>query len=518
MCGIIAVFCKTPLKNDSKLEKIKKGYETLKSRGPDSGNFTNEDGNILGFHRLCINDMSSSGDQPMIYKNTKLMCNGEIYNHKQLEKQFNIKCTSTSDCEIILKLFLKIGFEKTVSLLDGVFAIVITQGDMVYMARDRIGVRPLFSGTTEDGDLAVASVAKALHGFCKDIKQVVPGIIIIDKKTREIDYKTYGFTRTPVIDPEVDLRLSLTDAVKKRLLTDRPIGCLLSGGLDSSLVASLLCKLMNPSDVRTYSIGMKGSSDLKYAKNVADYLGTTHTEVIFTPEEGLAVIPEVIEALESYDITTIRASIPMFLLSKYIKENTKDRVIFSGEGSDELLCGYLYFHFSPTPQDLEKESRRLVNDLYKYDVLRADRTVSVHGLELRVPFLDTEFVQLAMSMKGTQKMPINNYEKFILRSAFKGKYLPDNILWRRKCAFSDGVSPTHKSWFEIIQDYADTQVSDDKFKNSSYMSKESLLYKQIFDKYFPNYQPIIEMWMPKWTNAKDPSARVFYNGNDKDQM
>lgn len=506
MCGIIAVFSEGRSKV---LSEILESYCLLESRGPDYGNFVVDNKSIIGFQRLCINDMSSKGNQPMESDNgVKLVCNGEIYNHKSLQKEFNIECKSSSDCEVLLKLYEKIGFEEMVKRIDGVFALVIIDGDMVYLARDRIGVRPLYQGWTENGDFAVASVAKALTLFCKDVKQIPPSIVSYNKNTKKFLHQEWSYMCKEIKDPISIIEKTLINAVKKRLMSDRPIGCLLSGGLDSSIVASILARLVGPINLRTYSIGMKGSTDLKYARKVAEYLGVNHTEVIFTAEEGIEAIPEVINAIESYDITTIRASVGMYLLSKYIKENTEDRVIFSGEGSDELLCGYLYFHFAPTPEELEQESLRLIKDLYLYDVLRADRSVSAHGLELRVPFLDKEFVDLATSLKGNQKKPTNGYEKYILRKSFSDQYLPDSVLWRRKEGFSDGVSGVKKSWYKYIQEYAETQISNEEFKNSEFISKEAMWYKKIYDQYYPTYNPKMYMWMPKWVDAKDPSGRV----------
>ena len=517
MCGIIAVFCN---KNPTVEKEIINSYENLSDRGPDSGTLTVKYNNFLGFRRLSINDMSKNGDQPITSGNISLMCNGEIYNHIGLENEFGIVCKSTSDCEIILKLYEKIGFSETIKRLDGDFAVVITDGDMVYLARDRVGVRPLFTGITLDGDFSVASVAKALLPFCSNVKQLEPSIVSFNKKTNVFTSEKYIYPIFTISenDQYYVIEKTLVNAVRKRLMSDRPMGCLLSGGLDSSLVASILCKLIGPLNVRTYSIGMEGSSDLKYAQIVAKYLGTQHTEVLFTPEEGLASIHKVIEALESYDITTVRASVGMYLLGKYIKNNTNDVVILSGEGSDELLCGYLYFHNTPSSDKASEESLRLINDLYKYDVLRADRTISVHGLELRVPFLDRDFLHLSISLTGDQKRPLFGFEKHILRTAFKNGYLPDEILWRRKCAFSDGISPDTKSWYEIIQEYVDTKIDEKIWNNNktNFPSKESFWYKQIFDEYFPTFlNPIDYYWMPKWTNATDPSARNFWKNKDE---
>ena len=511
MCGIVAILTKDKSVQSKNISLLSDSFNILESRGPDSGQIIKRDNGIFGFQRLSINDKSVKGSQPIEDNNgVVLMCNGEIYNHKELQKEFNITCVSDSDCEVIIGLYNKIGFKKTVEMLDGVFAIVISDGDNVYMARDRIGVRPLYEGVIQNSnELAVASVAKCLTHFCDNVRQIEPGILIYNNITKQKIFTKYTFDIREIKDPVYDkIRDTLINSVKKRLMSDRPIGCLLSGGLDSSLVTSILCKLLGPKNVRTYSIGMENSTDLKYAKKVADYLGTSHTEVLFTPEEGLEIIPEVIYALESYDITTIRASVGMYLISKYISENTSDKVIFSGEGSDELLAGYLYFHFAPSTEELYKEGRRLVDDLYLYDVLRADRTVSVHGLELRVPFLDKDFVDLSLSLTGVQKMPKHKYEKYILRYAFKDHYLPEEVLWRRKEGFSDGVSSVKTPWFKLIQDHASKFVSDEEFNKSSFLNKEAMWYKKIYNSYFPTYQPEMYMWMPKWINSKDPSGRV----------
>ena len=412
------------------------------------------------------------------------------------------------------------GFFETIKLLDGDFAIIISDGDMVHFARDRVGVRPLFTGKTKQGFLAIASLAKSLLSFCDDVKQLPPSMVSYNRKTKEFITNNYVYNLKYIHSSSIysDIKNTLIESVKKRLLSDRPIGCLLSGGVDSSLITSILCKLLGSSNVRTYSVGMEGSSDLKYAKIVANYLNTNHTEVLFTPEEGIDSIPEVIHSLETYDITTIRASVGMHILSKYIKNNTTDKVIFSGEGSDELLCGYLYFHNSPSPSSSEEESLRLIKDLYKYDVLRADRTVSGNGLELRVPFLDKEFLDLSISLTGYQKIPLFGYEKYVLRKAFDDHYLPDEVLWRRKTAFSDGVSPTSKSWYEIIQEHVEMQIGHDEWEinKDKFPSKEALWYKQIFDIYFPTFEkPIDYYWMPKWTNATDPSARDFWKNKSE---
>ena len=308
---------------------------------------------------------------------------------------------------------------------------------------------------------------------------------------------------------EVMIRNILYTAVQARLMSDRPVGCLLSGGLDSSLITSILCRLIGPEKVRTYSIGMKGSQDLKYARLVADYLGTNHTEVLFSPEEGFAAIPEVIRDLESYDITTVRASVGMWLLAKYISQNTDDVVLLSGEGADELFCGYLYFHYAPDSDELEKESLRLVQELYLYDVLRADRCVSSHGLELRVPFLDKSLVKFCLSLSGELRKPVAGMEKSLLRESFKKGYLPEEVLNRRKDGMSDGISGSKKKWFEQIQEFVGEEVKDEDI-GSEFPHEEAYYYKIIYDKIFPTYQPKHAYWLPKWVDhGGDPSGRIL---------
>lgn len=511
MCGILAVFCN---KYPSLFQEIIKAVESIKNRGPDKMvSYLKSDG-MYFFQRLSINDLSSSGDQPMFSSNGKIlmMCNGEIYNHKELQQEYEIKCNSTSDCEIILRLYEKIGFVEMYKKLDGYFAIVLVDGDTVYLARDRIGVRPLFTGFTEEGFVAVASVPNALLPFCSRVEYFTPGCVVSFKKeanpTINCLYQEQIVCKdNRVVDNITEaIHDTLLLAVKKRLLTDRPIGCLLSGGLDSSIVCALLVKLLGPSNVRTYSIGMEGSTDLYYARKVATHLKTEHHEVLFTPDEGFAVIPKLIEVLGTYDVTTIRASVGMYLLSQYISKNTNDKVIFSGEGSDEAWCGYLYFHNAPSPDEAEKESLRLLREMHLYDVLRADRTVSSNGLELRVPFLDRDFLNLALSLLPEDKIPSGGYEKLLLRKAFQ-KYLPDDVAWRRKEGFSDGVSSVKKSWYEHIQERVEKIIPDSIFSESKWMNKEAFYYYLLFDKTFPTYNLRIPYWMPRWTDAKDPSGR-----------
>lgn len=513
MCGILAILTNNQ-ESEIAVEKIKQGFEVLKKRGPDTNVFKITEEYIYGFTRLSIVDQTEAGNQPFISNNIILFCNGEIYNHQQLKKQYKIQCKSKSDCECILELYKKFGFYKTINLLDGDFAIVIIDGNNIYFARDRIGVRPLFHGKTSSNNFALASVAGVISDYCYDVTHIKPAIYRYNRLTNKITTQEYTYPTYKVIGNGIykNIRNCLIKAVEKRLMSDRNMCCMLSGGLDSSLITSILCKLIGPEKVRTYSIGMEGSVDLKYAKIVSEYLGTNHTEIIFTPEEGFAAIPDIIRDLESYDITTIRASVGMWLLSKYIAKNTQDIVILSGEGSDELLMGYLYFHYAPNKIDANLESKRLIDQLYKYDVLRADRSVSSHGLELRVPFLDKDFINLCTSLYEEYKIPINGIEKYTLRKSFENNYLPDKVLWRRKDGMSDGISGSTKKWYEQIQDFVEPLISNEEFDTvkNSFPSKEAYYYRKIYNEIFPTYQPLYEYWMPKWVECNgNPSGRIL---------
>jgi asparagine synthase (glutamine-hydrolysing) len=517
MCGILALFLRFSRSYSYPITKVMKSFQILENRGPDSGSLVVRDKDIMGFRRLAIVDRSVKGEQPFYSQESRLLCNGEIYNHAELEKRHGLQCVSSSDCECILHLHDLSGFGQMLEELRGDYAIIINTGNTVYFARDPVGVRPLFYGYMKDGSFALASYARALTEFCPNVKQLLPGWGKYDLKTQKLELFPHNHTsylvKSSVPKVEEIVRSTLTESIRLRLMTDRPLGCLLSGGLDSSLITSILCKLIGPSNVRTYSIGMKGSQDLKHARLVADYLGTNHTEVLFTPKQGFDVITDVIRDLESYDITTIRASVAMWLLAKHISSSSTDVVLLSGEGADELFCGYLYFHYAPSPDELAKESLRLVHQLYLYDVLRADRCISSHGLELRVPFLDKEMVKLCMSLSGELREPQGKIEKFLLRNSFTDGYLPKEVLWRRKDGMSDGVSgDSGKKWFEQIQEFVEDKVSDAVFmKNKNkFPSKEAYYYRLIYDDLFPTYQPKYDYWLPKWVDCGgDPSGRVL---------
>ena len=452
------------------------------------------------------------------------------------------------DGEVIIHMYNKFGIEKTVQSLDGDYAIFLfdSKAGQFHIARDTFGVRPLFTLHLSSGEFGLSSEVKGLIGLTlnnENNDKVMPfppatyatfeishdtgkAKKLVEKRFTDVDIPPL-FDTAVVLTENVkeNIRNLLVESVKKRLMSERRIGCLLSGGLDSSLIAALVVKLCREEGIsyplQTFSIGLPNSPDLIAARKVANMLGTEHHEVLFTPEEAFNVIEKVTYSLESYDITTNRASIPMYLLSQYIRKNTDTVVVFSGEGSDELTQGYIYFHKAPSPDEAHEESKRLLRDLYLYDNLRADRAVSAHGLELRVPFLDKNFASYYLSLPKEMVQPFNGIEKYLLRSAFDGYLtglMPDEVLWRPKEAFSDGVSTKEEPWYAKLENYAKSQVSEIELKDAPNVyaentpkTNEALLYRRIFAARFPGQAHLTPyFWMPKWiANATDPSARTL---------
>jgi asparagine synthase (glutamine-hydrolysing) len=422
-----------------------------------------------------------------------------------------------------LPIFKEKGLAQLCRELDGEYAFVIydRNTNKTIAARDSMGIRPMFYGVANDKTISFASEVKALQDICIDILPFPPGHYY--DGTNFVCFHDYGAVKIDVsLDFDkalVGIRKYLESGVIKRLNSDAKVGFLLSGGLDSSLVCSIAQK-HSKKKIRTFAIGMSGDAiDLKYAKEVADYIGSDHTEVIIDKDKVLNVIKEVIYSLESWDITTIRASIGMNLVCKYIKENSDIKVVMTGEVSDEIF-GYKYTDFAPSPEEFQKEAIKRARELYIYDVLRADRCISIHSLEARVPFSDKEFVDHVMSIDPKIKMNTYGQGKYLLRKAFEGDYLPDSILYREKAAFSDAVG---HSMVDYIKEYAESMYTDDqyesKIKKYSYctpFTKESLLYREIFKEFYPNKEKLIkDYWMPnkEWDNCdvKDPSARVLPN-------
>ena len=533
MCGIFAYLSKQKISDESKID-ITKIAMLSKIRGPDNTVTRMVDEyNYLVFHRLCINDLSEAGNQPLNHPDDvglTLICNGEIYNYNELIQQNNFSLSSSSDCEVILHMYKKYGIEHTVKNLDGVFAFVLIDNhtNKIFMARDPLGVRAMYMGFDKDTEgnimaTVVSSELKSVKGLANDIEQFKPGCYY---ELNEGVYHRYYFYKysiseaTDEVEILQNIRTKLEKAVKKRLLSDRPIGCLLSGGLDSSLITALVAGHYPRGHLKTFSVGMEGSVDLKYAKMVADHLGTDHHEVIFTEQQMLDGIRDVIKQIETYDTTTIRASTPMFLLSKYIKENTNATVIFSGEGSDEASGSYMYFKNAPNEEEFQDECIRLMKDLCYYDNLRCDKSTAGAGLEVRVPFLDKEFLNYYMSIPPTMKMPnTHNIEKYLLRKAFdEDNILPKEVLWRVKEAMSDGVSSQKRGWFEIIQEKVNAEMTDMEFEEirAKYtwnppQLKESAYFREIFNEFYSGFEKTIPYyWLPKWSgDVVDPSARVL---------
>ncbi|KAG8519879.1 Asparagine synthetase [glutamine-hydrolyzing] [Galemys pyrenaicus] len=552
MCGIWALFGSDDCLSVQCLSAMK-----IAHRGPDAFRFENVNGYTnccFGFHRLAVVDQLF-GMQPIRVKKYPylwLCYNGEIYNHKKLQHHFEFEHQTKVDGEIILHLYDKGGIEQTICMLDGVFAFILldTANKKVFLGRDTYGVRPLFKALTEDGFLAVCSEAKGLvnvkHSMTPFLKvePFLPGHYEVldlkpNGKVASVEMVKYHQCRDEPLHAHYDsveklfpgfeletvksnLRILFDNAVKKRLMTDRRIGCLLSGGLDSSLVAATLLKQLKEAQVQyplqTFAIGMEDSPDLLAARKVANHIGSEHHEVLFNSEEGIQVLDEVIFALETYDITTVRASVGMYLISKYIRKNTDSVVIFSGEGSDELTQGYIYFHKAPSPEKAEEESERLLKELYLFDVLRADRTTAAHGLELRVPFLDHRFSSYYLSLPPDMRIPKNGIEKHLLRETFEDSNLiPKEILWRPKEAFSDGITSVKNSWFRILQEFIEHQVDDammataaQKFPFNTPKTKEGFYYRQIFERHYPGRADwLTHYWMPRWISATDPSARTL---------
>lgn len=533
MCGIFAYLSKQKISDESKID-ITKIAMLSKIRGPDNTVTRMVDEyNYLVFHRLCINDLSEAGNQPLNHPNDvglTLICNGEIYNYKELIQQNNFSLSSCSDCEVILHMYKKYGIEHTVKNLDGVFAFVLIDNhtNKIFMARDPLGVRAMYMGFDRDteGNImasVVSSELKSVKGLANDIEQFKPGCYyeLNEGVYHRYYFYTYSISEaTDEVEILQNIRTKLEKAVKKRLLSDRPIGCLLSGGLDSSLITALVAGHYPRGHLKTFSVGMEGSVDLKYAKMVADHLGTDHHEVIFTEQQMLDGIRDVIKQIETYDTTTIRASTPMFLLSKYIKENTNATVIFSGEGSDEASGSYMYFKNAPNEEEFQDECIRLMKDLCYYDNLRCDKSTAGAGLEVRVPFLDKEFLNYYMSIQPKMKMPnTHNIEKYLLRKAFdQDNILPKEVLWRVKEAMSDGVSSQKRGWFEIIQEKVNAEMTDMEFEEirAKYswnppQLKESAYFREIFNEFYGGFEKTIPYyWLPKWSgDVVDPSARVL---------
>jgi len=550
MCGIFTLLNYSEVNYD---KFIKCQFMKGKNRGPEFSDLQHISMNaIFGFHRLAINGLDDISNQPITIDNIHLICNGEIYNYRELYKLMDVSPKTNSDCEVIIHLYKRYGIKQTLKMLDGVFAFALCDNNHtnlesnIYIARDPYGIRPLYflNNTKETVKvIGFASELKMLSDFCNQnpeeltISQFKPGTYSsfnLNKSAlatwMNISNESYhepGFSLNTMDMSWVNVGIQtyLIQSVEKRYLTtERPIACLLSGGLDSSLITALINELHKKNTnepLETYSIGLYGSEDLRNAQIVSKYIGTKHTEIIVTEQEMFDIIPELIYTIESYDTTTIRASIGNYLLGKYISKNSNAKVIFNGDGSDELCGGYLYMNYCADVIEFDKETRRLLADIYNFDVLRSDKCISSNGLEPRTPFLDRSFVNFYLSIPPSIRCHAHNsqVEKFLLRNAFSidnfknsdGKQiLPDEILWRRKEAFSDGVSGNSRSLYQILQDFIVPKYES----NIKPIDAEKQYYKSLFYEHYPNSLNIIPYyWMPKYTNTDDPSARTLTTYN-----
>jgi asparagine synthase (glutamine-hydrolysing) len=475
----------------------------------------------LGFTRLAINGLTAAGDQPMQAGGLHWICNGEIYNYKDLAARHGIAVAEgSSDCQILGPLYEQYA-DDLVSFfraLDGVFALVIvdTARARVIVGRDPYGVRPLFMA-----DGAFASEMKALPPGKVDVFK--PGTFATWSFTDPRaptppvyhQYHSIPFLKVPTLAnqeaAERCIEEALTTAVRKRMLTERPVAALLSGGIDSSLIAALVARELRAAGaprLKTFSIGFAGSEDLRYARMVAAWIGSEHHEIVATPDDFFAAIPKVIQAIESYDTTTVRASVGNYLVAKAVAERSDCKVVFNGDGSDEVFGSYMYFYSAPSDEAFEAESERLLRDIHYFDVLRSDRSISSHGLEPRTPFLDKQFVATARAVATHLRRPSSTQpEKWILRRAFADSgLLPNDVLWRKKEAFSDGVSGPQKLWYQEIQ------ARVPAFNNDTPAEAERMYYKGLFDQFYPNCEGVTVpyRWMPRWSpGATDPSARTL---------
>lgn len=593
MCGIFAILNSNSIRSN---ENIINSFNKGKHRGPEFSVYKNVMLSAdFGFHRLAINGLNAESNQPIVYKDVVLICNGEIYNYKQLYKHMKVTPTTDSDCEVIIHLYLKYGMKQTLQMLDGVFAFclldyrIISDTSTMFFARDPYGIRPMYVlkpssyglELNKDNSIVLASELKMLNDIYQDsckppnkkdifvINQVPPGtysqVEMLHKvspswkiKKINIHYHNPGFSSCAKLPESLsttfqNIQYYLKTAVEKRCdTTDRPIACLLSGGLDSSLITSLVndyCIKNKLPPLETYSIGIKGSEDLKHAITVSNYLNTKHTQIELTEQDFIDAIPHVIYDIESYDTTTVRASIGNWLIGKYISEHSEAKVIFNGDGSDELTGGYLYVNKATDKIEFDKECRQLLKNIYTFDVLRSDKCISSHGLEPRTPFLDREWVQYYLSIHIDLRAKTidepNLQEKWLLRTAFNetnyktstgNALLPESVLYRRKEAFSDGVSQQTRSLNEIVDEYAKKYIQENilskinfivlnnDYKQLCYIlpqmdkakkhlipkTAEQFLYRYLFEKSYRGLGHVLPyFWMPKYIDCDDPSARTL---------
>jgi asparagine synthase (glutamine-hydrolysing) len=520
MCGILAIIGKG--KDEGLVKQLSK---RMSHRGPDESDICiTEKGHILSHERLSIIDLTT-GRQPIQGTSKAWMVhNGEIYNHQQLRDTVlsHHSFRTTSDSEVIVHLYEEFGYDFC-NILDGIFAFVIINGDDFIAGRDPLGVKPLYYGLDERGRIYFSSEMKSINDQCQTFSTFPPGHYYTPQTGFVKYYRSEWEVAAKAIEGSdfTAIRQTLTKAVEKRLMSDVPVGVLLSGGLDSSIISSIAARLLKESGqkLRSFSIGLNSDApDVVAARKVAEFLGTEHHELYFTIEEGIEILDKLIWHLETYDVTSVRASTPMYFLSKAITE-MGIKVVLSGEGADEIFGGYLYFRNAPSAADFQKETIERVQKLFTADLLRADKSTMAHGLEVRVPFLDKSFLELAIKIRPEEKQPktYNDIEKYVLRKAFdipEFPYLPDEVLWRQKEQFSDGVG---YSWIDTLIEYCAYRVTDEeletaeeRFPYNTPATKEAYFYRTLFHKHFPQVSAAqtVRKWIPKWQENTDPSGRA----------
>jgi len=552
MCGIVCAFDlkqKSEILRPQVLEMSKK----IRHRGPDWSGIYSDEKTVMAHERLAIVD-PASGQQPLFSEDKKLVlaANGEIYNHRELRKQFNgtYNFQTASDCEIILALYKEKGVD-FIDELNGIFGFALydVEKDEYFIARDHMGIIPLYIGWDQNGTFYVASELKALEGVCSKIELFPPGHYMSSRDGEFVKWYNREWTEYDAVKENetsiAEVKQALEDAVHRQLMSDVPYGVLLSGGLDSSVTSAIAKKYAQKrveSDdtseawypqLHSFSVGLEGSPDLAAAQKVADYIGTIHHEIKFTIQEGLDAIKDVIYNIETYDITTIRSSTPMYLMARVIK-SMGIKMVLSGEGADEIFGGYLYFHKAPNAKEFHEETVRKLDKLHMYDCLRANKSLMAWGIEGRVPFLDKEFIDVAMRLNPQDKM-INGerMEKWIIRKAFEDM-LPESVAWRQKEQFSDGVG---YSWIDTLKEVVDKEVSDEQLANAKFrfpiqtpQNKEEFYYRSIFEDHFPSDAAALSVpqeasvacstqialdWDEAFKNMNEPSGRAIAKVHDQ---
>jgi asparagine synthase (glutamine-hydrolysing) len=537
MCGITVFF------GDHTVANLDTHFKRGSKRGPEQYTYECNQDVHLGFHRLAINGLNQESSQPLHYKNYVMVCNGEIYNYKEIIERYKFKMNTQSDCEVIVRLY-ELLKEKCLDELDGEFAFVIhdLSDNHIFAARDPYGVRPLYINESQNSFCLSSDLSPMKFLPMIEVKQFPPGHYSEFHQKQNLQGYTqesfrYHFIGKPnisILNPPIHSNVpailramgdlsplwfvyaSLYTAVRKRVLnTERPVACLLSGGLDSSLVAAIAARICKQEgkQLETYSIGLSGSEDLKFSSKVAEHIKSKHTQLICTEDTFFDSIPNVIRDIESYDTTTVRASVGNWNIGKYIRENSEAKVVLNGDGADEVMGGYLYFHACPDEEQFDKECHRLLDNISFFDVLRSDKSIASHGLEPRTPYLDKAFVDAYISLPKSVRYHKGHMEKYVIRSIIEWMdptLIPHEILFRKKEAFSDGVSSMEKSWYQTIQERISVSESSTNYDFNIPTTDEQRYYRELFRKFHKDCDHLIPyFWMPRFVKASDASARTL---------